>query len=152
MIQRIQTVYMFLAVLMMVVCLCLPIGTLYYPTMCPPDTLYNLCIINGADHSWNFSVAGLFALLAASAVTTVINIFSFKNLRAQKRDCLIGVILLLLWVALYAFEIYMMQSDGGILKIGYSAILPILAIAFLFLARRGVIHDDKLLRSVDRIR
>jgi Domain of unknown function (DUF4293) len=38
------------------------------------------------------------------------------------------------------------------LTIGLGAILPLLAVVFALLARKGVVADDRLVRSADRLR
>jgi len=37
-------------------------------------------------------------------------------------------------------------------KPGFASILPLVAICFIWLANRGIKHDERLVRSADRIR
>ena len=152
MIQRIQTVYLCIAALLMIVCACLPIGEFIPEGMGTPSEMYNLCIIDGTTGNWNFSVCGLFALLAAGVITTVINIFNYKNLRAQSISCLGTIIIMLLWIGLYFFEIKMMAPENTKFHFSIIWMLPLFAILCLRYARRGIKKDQALLRSVDRIR
>ena len=80
MIQRIQSVYLFLSVVLVVICACLPIGRINLVGMGSASEMYNMCIIDGNTANVNFSVVGLFALLAASVITSVINIFNYKRI------------------------------------------------------------------------
>lgn len=150
MIQRIQTVYLLIALILMVVCSCVPVGSFFPEGMGAAAPMYNIAILNA--ESWDFSVIGLFAILAASAATTVLAIFGFNNRKAQARKCTITIILLLLWVALYAIMGWVVGKEGHVFEMDYTAVLPVICIILSMLARRAIIADEKLVRSVDRIR
>lgn len=152
MIQRIQSVYLFLSIVAMVVCACLPVAAIVPTGMGVVSDMYNLCIIDGNDGSLSFAVSGLFALLAGSVITSVINIFSYNNRKAQSRDCLVTIMLLLLWIGLYAFEAYIYDTDKTVFEVRFTACLPIVAIILQWLARAAIRKDEKLIRSIDRIR
>lgn len=152
MIQRIQTVYLLLSALVLIVCLCLPIGTFIPDGMGGAQRLYNLSIIDASTGSWNFSVCGLFVILAATSAMTVMNVFSYNNRKLQIRECNISILLLILWMVLYAVTVTLLRPEGTQFEYGYAAFLPAVAVIFQWLARRGVIHDEELIRSQDRIR
>ena len=117
MIQRIQSVYLFLSVVLIVVCACLPIGMINPVGMGNASEIYNMCIIDGNTGNVSFSVVGLFALLAASVITSVINIFNYSDRKKQSRNCLVTIMLLILWVGLYAFEMYMFNTEDNTFEI-----------------------------------
>ncbi|MEE1315724.1 MAG: DUF4293 domain-containing protein [Prevotella sp.] len=152
MIQRIQTVYLLLAAILMFACACLPIGTFAPKNIGADIQMYNICIIHGDSGAWDYTTIGLAGLLAAGFITSVFNIFGYKNRKAQSRKCLIAIILMLLWVGLYAALIHIISSDAYNFTFSYAALLPIASIIMLFLARKGIIHDEKLIKSIDRIR
>lgn len=150
MIQRIQTVYLVIAVILMVVCSCLPVGTFFPLSMGGRAELYNIGIISA--EGWDCSVAGLFVLLLATTVNSVLTIFAFNNRKRQIRNCTISIILLLLWMALYAVLGFVVGKADMEFHMDIPAVLPVVSIIFIWLARRAVIADEKLIRSVDRIR
>lgn len=152
MIQRIQTIYLSLAAITMLVCACLPIGSFANTNIGGEVLMYNMCIIYSDSGIWSFVTIGLAALLAAGFVTTVFNIFGYKNRKAQSRKCLISVIIMLLWIALYAALVHIISGETYEFHFGYAAALPLVSILLLFLARKGIIHDEKLIKSIDRIR
>lgn len=152
MIQRIQTVYLFLAATLMVVCACLPVGAFVPEGLGVPSEMYNLCVVSGDSRTWSLGPVGLFALLAAGAVTTVLNIFKYDDRRRQARICLVAIILMLLWVALYALLTSVLCPPDTTFRYECSAALPIVAILFLWLARRGILSDERLVRAADRLR
>lgn len=151
MIQRIQTVYLLIALILLAVCACLPIGEFIPASMGAPISMYNLCLIS-EENGWNFSVCGLFCLLAVDFVYIVRTIFDYNNRQHQAKMCQLSAIILLLWIVLYAILGFVVGHDDAEFKIGYSSILPVVAIVLIFLARRGVIADEKLVRAADRIR
>ena len=113
MIQRIQTVYLLLAAILLAVCFVFDEGML-------PGGL-TLCL----------------------AVFSVIDIFLFRNRVLQARVCLA---LMLAGIVYYIFMAVNQPAMGW-----YSA-LPLVAILMLFLARKAILKDEKLVRSLDRIR
>lgn len=152
MIQRLQTVYLALAVILLTICSCLPIGTFVPETMGDVRLdLYNMCIMGG-ESGWDFTVCGLFVLLAAAVVTSVITIFGYNNRKRQIRNCMLIIFMLIVWELLYVFFGYVIGHDAMEFRYNYPAVLPLISIVFVWMARRHVIADEKLIRSVDRIR
>lgn len=151
MIQRIQTVYLLIAVILMVVCSCLPVGTFFPLGMGGRAELYNLGIIS-PDSGWNFTVVGLFVLLVLTTVNCVLTIFAFNNRKLQIRNCTISIVLLLLWMVLYAVLGFVVGQENMEFRMDFPAAIPPVSIILIWLARRAVIADEKLIRSVDRIR
>ena len=136
MIQRVQTVWMFLAALAVF----LTLKFLFYSGTLISDNQYHPLL--ATDH--------LLILILTSALGTgiVINIFLFKNRKVQSRIILIAII----WECLIIF-LYIKQTDqysAGSYSL-WSA-LHILIIIFLFLAARGIYKDSKLIRDSNRLR
>jgi peptidoglycan/LPS O-acetylase OafA/YrhL len=75
-------------------------------------------------------------------------IFLFKNRKMQLRFCFLGIFITLALLALYILEISNFYSGN----IALWAIFYIGALIFLFLAIRGIRKDQKLIRSLDRLR
>ncbi len=89
-------------------------------------------------------LSGICSLLAA------VTIFLYKNRKRQKSMCLIGQVLILLWVAYFAYLHYYGAPDR--LAIRFYVCLPFVAYILYRLARTGIQHDEDLVRSADRIR
>ena len=84
-----------------------------------------------------------------AALGSIGNIFLFTRRPLQARLCiaLIGLgIMYYLAVAVYQHTI------GGELVFTWPLALPALAIVFWFMAYKGIMKDEKLVRSLDRIR
>ena len=77
------------------------------------------------------------------AVISLCNIFLYKNRVRQARVCL-GVML-----AGIAYYIFLAIRQP---QLGWYSALPMVAVLLLFLARKRIVKDEKLVRSLDRIR
>ncbi len=98
----------------------------------------------------------LFLLSGASIVTALsfFTIFLFKNRKAQKRLILLNIILTIgLFVAQY-YLIEVFKKENGIIQGDWQmiAILPLFILVFHVFAFRGIVADEKLLSSADRMR
>ena len=154
MIQRIQTVYMFLAVVLCVVCLCLQIGT-FSALGQPVLNEYNLWMTDplGGRH---FSTWPLFAVLVLSSAIGLCNIFLYTNRHMQARICMFNMLLILGWYILYAVFCQTMGNIGDIANLTFrpsvAAALPCVSTILYLMARHAIIADEKLVRAADRIR
>lgn len=148
MIQRIQTLYLFLSLICCIL--------LYFV---PVWEARSVSIDMGMGIGMEAIGAGTHLLLLPLPVLLVIShliaIFSYKNRKRQKRFC-IGNILLyiifLLWALLLIQLEHQFFQHFDLLEFRLGAILPIIGIVLNFLARSGIKKDEALLRSMDRLR
>jgi len=159
MIQRVQTIYLFLACVFSVVCLTQPIG--YYITGQGDQmaVMFNLLLrytpqlgVSGlqADH---YVTLPLFVLLVIVATLSLLDILLFRRRALQMRVCSFSIILLVAWYLLYAFYIYK-QGQGleASFRPGWAAAMPFCSLVLLYLAFRGILKDELLVKSLDRLR
>ena len=151
MLQRIQTVYLILALGVTVACLSLPIGYLIPEGMGGNVTMFNLWKIE-PEGGLDFSVWPLFALLLVTCPLNLLTIFAYSNRKLQSSLCLICICLVILWIAAYAFYGFVAPGEEVSFKMAFAACLPLIAIVFYALARHGILSDERLVRSMDRIR
>ena len=156
MIQRIQTVYMLLAVVFTVACLCMQIGTF---TAADVLTLreFNLWLTATPGELRQFTVWPLFAVLVLSASVGTCTIFLYRNRRLQARICSFNMLLILGWYILYAvFSQTLTAVVPGHVSLSFTpslaASFPCVASIFYVLARRAILADERLVRAADRIR
>lgn len=141
MIQRIQTLYLFLGAF--------ALGGLGF--FDPP---WNSTA--AATHVW--FVPALIALIVLAGGVAIWAIFLYENRKTQ-RSVVVGVqictVLLagVLYGGLYLTSELTFGGAGG-MNWGKTAMLamPILAYLFFYLARRGIDHDIELVKSMDRLR
>ncbi len=152
MIQRIQTVYLTL----LVICLGLTFG---FPFATYPinDTVVELNAFGVSENTLKVSTwFPYYVTLGLSIGLGIMTIAQFKN---RKRQLQLGKVNYLIIIITLIF--ISIDSDATTKKLGLmpSAIsygigmfLPVAALAFQFLANRGIKADEKLIKSMDRLR
>ena len=159
MIQRVQTLYLLLALAAVLLCLTQPVG--FYVTVhgvrtafltnlwfaYPPELIVE-GMVGRSARPWS-----LFALLVIVGVLTLLNIFLFRRRALQMRICTFCMILLVAWYVLYAFFAYVLGHGlEARFRPDWAAALPFAALVFHYLAFRGIERDEALVRSLDRLR
>lgn len=150
MIQRKQSVFLLIAFIASVVCLCLPIGSFEPQAMGVSFKMYNLMVMlgTGAD----YSVCGLFGLLLISSALSLSTIFLFKNRMLQSRMCLCNLFLLVAWYIVFGVMTRNVISVDTDFHVAFAVCLPAISIVLIFMARIAILKDEKLVRAADRIR
>jgi hypothetical protein len=149
MIQRKQTLFLLLVVAVIIACLCLPIGS-FEPKGMGVDTVW----FNAGFRTADGIVAHPLPLvdLAVAGVLGMVSIFLYKHRKLQARMCTVGIILCLMWYGYYIFGAKTLGNEGDTFHLAFGACLPFVAIVLFWLARMGIMADEKLVRSMDRIR
>jgi len=152
MIQRAQSVWLFLASLTLFLLLILPVltkqsntGELWFQV----GGLYQSSdrVVTQID-----AYPLLFGGTIFIGLVCLANIFNFRNRTLQKRIVLlsiIGIIALIVWTGTYINRIPG-GIDGATFNAG--AYLPLPSILFCVLAFRGIRKDEQLIKSADRLR
>lgn len=147
MIQRIQTIYLAVALISMGLILVFPFSTYY-------GIEFNSFGFN--DESGTGATYPLFINVLISMVLSLLAIFSFKN---RKRQIILSkinflVVLILLIVIFWDFNQIEknLVIDKSEISYGLGMFLPIIALIALLMANRFVAKDEKLIKSMDRIR
>ncbi len=150
MIQRIQTLYLLLAEAVLIVCLCLPIGSIEPQGMGSFHLLYNI----GIYQEQGFVVRPiLFADIVITAILSSATVCMYRRRPLQMRLCKVGILLCLLWYAYYAYSAFIgLQANGNIFHVRLAASFPLIAIILMVLAHRSIKADERLVKSMDRIR
>lgn len=136
MIQRIQSVWLFLASVVTF----LTLKFSFYSGTRPPDNQYYQ--LNG---TYNIL---LMSTTIALGVLTLVTIFLFKKRVIQLRLCIAGIVLDLLLIFLYFRAI----PDFVKGEYAITAASHIVIIIALVLAARGINKDEKLIRDSNRLR
>jgi hypothetical protein len=92
----------------------------------------------------------LLILTAGVGIASLIAIFLYKNRKMQMRITLITLLVSLLNLGLYFAETQKYVPGEG--KFDLSAVFAIFIPILLFLAIRGIRKDEKLVKSLDRLR
>lgn len=147
MIQRIQSVYLLLVTVLLLIILCLPIGNfidLY--GVAHPFTLLGV-EANGANQStW-----GLFCITLLSSIIAFVTIFLFKNRMLQIRFTIFNSILLVgLYIAIFVFY-YSLKKYFVSFQIHWILSFPLIAMILNYLAVRAIGSDEVKVKSADRL-
>lgn len=151
MIQRKQTLFLLLALACVIVCLCLPVATLESKAMGEGVRWYSLGLYSGRG----FDPHPLpFVDLVVVGSLTLISIFLYRRRPVQMALCTANIVLCLAWYAAFAGYWFLGSVDSAStsLRVHFAFCLPLVAVVLLVLARAGVKADEKLVRSMDRIR
>lgn len=145
MIQRIQSVWLLVAALMNA-------GLFYFD-------LYRAHAITGAvDTLVRLRVADHFPSLLLTLVLIalpLVAIFMFRNRKQQRSMIMLSIVAIAGFIALVLMRVGNLTNQtptpvNGTYWIG--AVLPVISAVFLIMALRGINKDEKLVKSLDRLR
>jgi peptidoglycan/LPS O-acetylase OafA/YrhL len=139
MIQRIQTIYLFLAAVFMALLFALPFLTAEATTEGP---------LQDGDYDVMDNIA-LLILVIAIVLLNIGTIFLFKNRKLQMNLSRIGLVAIIALLGLVALFIFGTAEKLGV---GLGMFTPPIALILLFLANRAIYKDEKLVRDSDRLR
>lgn len=154
MIQRIQTLYLLLAAILVVTVNFFPLAHCQQGA----EVCYTMTSI-GVDSTgapfpgavyWScfLPACSFFALLLI-----IMAVFGYKNRVVQMRRCVYAILVLLVYYVFFGIQIWTMNDVTGIFPdLALVAELPLIAIVFVFLAGRAIKRDEDLVRSMDRLR
>jgi peptidoglycan/LPS O-acetylase OafA/YrhL len=153
MLQRIQTIYLLLSSIALLLTIWLPFAgfqtgetTVVFSIFGVSSSAANLEEIS----SW----IPFYILIGLSLGLMLFSISQFKNRKRQLTLGKINYLLLLTIIVLLFLETDSLGSKLNIEKIDYGLgmYLPVIALALTFLANRGIKKDEDLVKSVDRLR
>lgn len=136
MVQRIQTIYLFIAALLS--------GVLIF--------FVSLWSNEAGDAVYVQQVMLALGMFLGSALLSLISIFLFKN---RKLQFVLGRVNILLNFFLLGVFVYWTLTVPGEMQIsekGIGMFIPVLSIVFLVLANKAIKKDEDLVKSVDRLR
>ena len=83
-------------------------------------------------------------LQGVSAALSVFTIFQYRRRPMQARMCVAGLFVIFAW---YIGLAVLQEAE-----VGFAEGLPMVNAILVFMARKGIIDDEKLVRAADRIR
>ena len=156
MIQRIQSIFLLIVVILSAVLFFVPVAELAGINVLYVQSIIKVCDTAEAGSCINptYYIAALNGLVGLIALITI---FLFTN---RKRQMLLGNLNMLLIIAMIVLVFYTIDKNTGSIKSGVElmavykigAYLPVLMLIFTFLANRFIKKDEELVRSADRIR
>ncbi|MCD7963176.1 MAG: DUF4293 domain-containing protein [Rikenellaceae bacterium] len=154
MIQRIQTVYLLVTVILMCVICFLPLADFI-------DVIENT---TGKLYGWGISTPeGCFIypdmtiLLGLTILLPLITVFLYRKRWLQIRMCIVEMVLLAgmqIYIIMHIVRYFNTDKYIAFESFFFSVtdIIPIAGIILMFLALRGIMKDEMLIKSLNRIR
>ncbi|RDI14532.1 DUF4293 domain-containing protein [Flavobacterium sp. AG291] len=140
MLQRIQTVYLIIAV----------IATGVLPFAFP------LWVTKNGENYYFIRDLAFVLLFAFSTTLSIVSIMTYKKRKNQFVMGRLNIILNVILLGLFIFRLFNLSGetdpDRVVSEKGIGVILPIVSIVFLSLANKAIKKDEDLVKSVDRLR
>ncbi|SEL96816.1 protein of unknown function [Aquimarina amphilecti] len=136
MIQRIQSIYLFLVVLIS--------GGL--SNVLPYGLNQNGDDLLPQD---NFLVLGMFS---GSAILALVSIFLFKNRQLQFVLGRINILLNFILLGVFVYWSLTLSGETLVSEKGIGMLIPVISIVLLVIANKAIKKDENLVKSVDRLR
>ncbi len=140
MIQRQQTLWLLLATIAAVL-------TFMYPFATGEELVKNTAIKQAAEVIAGSNFFTLILTIASIGIA-VVSIFMFKDRKNQVRLTLLGVLVSIFILLIFILEMRKLISPTPALW----AVLPIAAIIGYFMAFKNIRKDEKLVKSLDKLR
>ena len=136
MLQRIQTVYLFLAALSS--------GGLIF--------VFQLWENSAGEPVYAQDDYSVLIPFLISALISLVTIFLFKNRKLQFVLGRLNILLNLILLGLFVYWSLMVPGESNISEKGIGMLIPFISIVFLVLANKAIKKDEDLVKSVDRLR
>lgn len=136
MLQRIQTIYLFIAALISGV-------LIFFVSLWSNET---------GEPVYVEEVLIALGMFLGSALLSLITIFLFKNRKLQFVLGRINILLNFFLLGVFVYWTLIVPGEMQISEKGIGMFIPVLSIVFLVLANKAIKKDEDLVKSVDRLR
>lgn len=151
MIQRIQTVYLFIAAVLMGLMHFMPVATINIGGQEADLMAYGVRIVGGSATEMITYFPYLGILASLGSLLALVIIFLYKNRMIQIRLGFAEMVLLVGAQVMAVVYILRYESLGTTIY-GIAALFPIISAILAYLAVRAIMKDEAKVRSLDRIR
>ncbi|HEY8893285.1 MAG TPA: DUF4293 domain-containing protein [Niastella sp.] len=141
MIQRLQSVWLLLAA---AAAFCSLQFSFYSGNMIAANQAKSFAVLNAQSNLL------LLILSAGAGIASLISIFLYKNRKTQLRIVLVTLLVSVINLVLFFTQTKKFVPGEG--NYNLTAIFAIVVPVFLILAMRGIKKDEKLVKSLDRLR
>jgi hypothetical protein len=152
MIQRIQTVYLLLSFVFQLAMFFLPVAAFALPD----KSIIELLLSNPDSNpllSINYLNILLLIVLIINSLYILVILFLYKNRIKQIKLCGLNIFVLIVFQLLLVFIVfYIGNNSEAIIIYKVALVFPLISAILSFLALKNIKKDEKLIRSIDRIR
>lgn len=156
MIQRIQSLYLLLAIAALACMFFFPMAFFYGEQA---NLAFYACHIDFFDPNPTIELHKYFILPFLSVAMFIIillitSLFSYKNRKRQLSLNRISIFLNLALIAgfFFGYVYYLEKATAAVADYQLASIFPLIVFIFILLANRGISKDEKLIRSMNRLR
>ena len=157
MFQRIQTVFLIVAMAACAACFFLPFWN--YVSESPAYnyqlTLLSVKLISGNIQIIDFGTLPIVALASVSALLSLYSMFNFKNRPMQIKINSFNVFITIIFIGvIYLLLPNMLHKalPNAVSEWGFGLLLPLISLVCLILANVFIKNDENLVKSSDRLR
>ena len=154
MIQRIQTIYLFISLILISLIFWFPLSELFVD-----GNFQYLFLYRGIyDTTGEFDILAISSIPLATLFTIIltlnlVSIFLYKNRLLQMRISILNIILMIGSFGLMYFYVWLAETElNAVPQYSILPILPIISAILTFIAFKAINKDQKLVKSLDRIR
>lgn len=155
MIQRIQTVYLFLVVVFTLLFLFLPIGALDIAGTIHQIKTWGIFPQPETDSLDYNGLLGTVSLISA-IVVILLSVFTTLQYKNRQKQIKLGKLNILLNVLLVVAVFFYLDSIRAgfeqVFSFGIGVLFPLLSMILILMANRAIKKDEDLVRSADRLR
>lgn len=164
MIQRVQSLFLLIAFIATVLLFFFPVGSVTEYTQVQSETLetdyYELYATGFKDPSQasipklsNYTFVPLIILICMELILIFYTVLRYKNRMHQLKLVKMGIFINIILVAGIFLNYPKLFTDTQIaIEPGTGAYFPLISLIFLVMAYRYILKDEKLVKSVDRLR
>lgn len=152
MIQRIQSVFLLLALIAQSIFVALPLAHF----VLDPNIVYDFYPtgFKSTDGLMMVGTAPLLILSLAIPGLILTTLFLYKKRILQIRVCIYTILLNIGMVGMLVFQIFNFSKNNTVISHTYtlSMVIPVVSVILLFLAFRGIRKDEVLVKAYERLR
>ena len=153
MIQRIQTIYLAISLILFSFLLFLPF--IKYDTSEGIFEFFALGLKNTSQNPTQMIISAIpvLVLIIIIIAIQIFTIIKFKNRMLQIRLSFLSIFLMIgVYILVIAYNYFGFEITAISTSFQFSMIIPVLSIILTYMANRKIKKDEDLVRSVDRIR
>jgi len=150
MIQRKQSVFLFLASFLGILAMFLQLASVSQEGL----TIYRIFSLwaIGQGDTLSFIPCPLFILMLISTTLSICNIFLYRRRPLQAKLCMVNIFIMVMWYIAMIVVSKQLAPDAANFQLEIASSFPAVIAILLFMARKGIISDERLVRAADRIR
>ena len=150
MIQRIQSVYLLLITILLVVAMCLPIGQFIEADNITSHIFKPLGVTLASGETQ--ATWGLFGILLLTTIINFLTIFLYRNRMLQVRMTIFSMLMLVGYYITLGVFWYVLKDESQTFQLGWAMCLPLVCIILDYLAFRAIYRDEVMVSAADRLR